>query len=191
MRLVFILVALSLLAGFALTRAPDPPEPAPIVVPFPPPIEDARVADVPPPEQPKQYIYGPVVYVVRMRVTACSPHDPKDKEYYAKNGYEGDAYGIAAYKPHYPVGTQMRIPGYMSNRWEEVDSSGGSVIRRSVRGGKEHVDVKYRTLHSVREWGSKELDVEVILPATATAAQRRRIESIASDSYPAWVKEVK
>ena len=159
-------------------------------VPYPPPVVEKAVPPPPPPVAPKHYIYGPVVYVVPMRVTACSPHDPQDAEYYAKNGYEGDAYGIAAYKPHYPVGTQMRVPGYMKNTWEEVDSSGGSVIRRSTRQGIQHIDVKYRTLYSVRKWGSQQLNVEVILPKTATSAQRRRIESIATDSYPSWVKEV-
>jgi hypothetical protein len=189
---------LSLIAGVvapAITLLLIVRDPTPAAVdytpPYPPPVIEApRAAPVPPPPKPKRYIYGPVVYVVPMRVTACSPHDPKDKAYYAKNGYEGDAYGIAAYKPHYPVGTQMRIPGYMRSRWEEVDSSGGSVIRRSVRKGKEHIDVKYRTLHSVVQWGSQDLNVEVILPAGATEAQRQRIANIAIDSYPSWVKEI-
>lgn len=172
---------------------PPPIEEPIAIVPYQPSIEEP-IAIIPitivEPSKPKQYIYGPIVYVVPMRVTACSPQDPKDAEYYAKNGYEGDAYGIAAYKPHYPVGTQMRIPGYMNKTWEEVDSSGGSVIRRSTRQGKQHIDVKFRTLHSVNKWGSQNLDVEVILPKNATSTQRKHIESIADDSYPLWVKEI-
>jgi 3D (Asp-Asp-Asp) domain-containing protein len=144
-----------------------------------------------PPLKPKRYIYGPVVYVVPMRVTACSPQDPKDQEYYAKNGYAGDAYGIAADLRMYPKGTEMRVPGYMKDTWEEVDSSGGTVIRIDARRkGIEQIDVKFRTLYSTRKWGSQNLNVEVVLPAKASVAQRRRIESLATDSYPAWVKEV-
>ena len=164
--------------------------PVEILPPLPPevPVAAPRIPQEAP--KPKRYIYGPVVYVVPMRVTACSPQDPKDAAYYAKNGYAGDAYGIAAYNKLYPKGTQMRVPGYMKGTWEDVDSSGGSVIRRSQAKGREHIDVKYRTLHSVRKWGSQALDVEVILPSDATAAQRNHIEAVATDSYPAWVKEV-
>jgi len=164
-----------------------PLPPAEPVVPPLPPVEAPVPLAAP---QPKRYLYGPVVYVVPMRVTACSPQDPKDAAYYAKNGYAGDAYGIAAYNKLYPKGTQMRIPGYMRTTWEDVDSSGGSVIRRSQSKGCEHVDVKFRTLHSVKTWGSQFLSVEVILPSDATAAQRHHITTVATDSYPAWVKEV-
>lgn len=109
------------------------------------------------------------VRIVRMRVTACSPQDPQDVAYYAKRGYEGGVYGIAAYTRDYPRGTLMRVPGYMErsfpDKFWEVDSAGGSVIRRSARRGIDHIDVKFRTLHSARQWGSRWLDVEVILPA--------------------------
>lgn len=154
------------------------------------PVPALKVPAAPPVAPPKRFIYGPVVYVVTMRVTACSPGDPLDKDYYARNGYEGDAYGIAAFKPYYPEGTEMRIPGYMKTTWETVDSSGGSVIRRSTRRGSQHIDVKYRTVHSARAWGTQKLDVEVVLPPGALPAQHARLRRIAKDSYPRWVKEV-
>lgn len=169
----------------SLTPAPPAPPVVPEVVLPPPPPEE------PPPPPPKKYIYGPVVYVVPMKVTACSPQDPKDAEYYAKNGYAGDAYGIAADLQRYPKGTQMRVPGYMKTTWEEVDSSGGTVIRKDARRkGIEQIDVKFRTLKSVKTWGAQDLNVEIILPAKASAAQRHRIESLATDSYASWVREV-
>jgi 3D (Asp-Asp-Asp) domain-containing protein len=101
-------------------------------------------------------------------VTACSPEDPKDKAYYAKHGYEGGVYNLAADLRVFPRGTQIRVPGYMETSYPgkfwEVDSAGGSVIRRSTRKGVVQIDRKFRTLHSAREWGSKWLNVEVIDP---------------------------
>ena len=144
-----------------------------------------------PPQVPlKQFIYGPMVYVVAMRVTACSPEDPQDKAYYAKHGYEGAPYGIAAHRAWYPKGTEIRVPGYRKGAWESVDSGGGSVIRRSARRGTEHIDVKFRTLYSVRQWGSRALDVEVILPPGAPRGLHDRLSRIAKNKYPQWVKEV-
>lgn len=103
-----------------------------------------------------------------VRVTACSPHDPKDKAYYARNGYEGSTYNIAADFRVFPRGTRIRIPGYMDRSYPakfwEVDSAGGSTIRRSTAQGVAHIDVKFATLHSVRQWGSRLLEVEIIDP---------------------------
>lgn len=110
----------------------------------------------------------PKIRTVRIRVTACSPEDPADKEYYAKHGYAGDTYNIAADYRVFPKGTKMRIPGYMESSFPDkfwkVDSAGGSIIRRSTAAGIPHIDVKFRTLHSARKWGSRWLDVEVIDP---------------------------
>lgn len=128
------------------------------------------------------------MYTVRLRVTACSPRDPKDLAYYAKYGYEGDAYGIAAYTRDFPKGTLMRVPGYRQARWEDVDSSGGSVIRRSARAGIKHIDVKFRTLYSVRQWGSQWLDVKIYLPEDASEAQHAKLAKMASSVEPAWVR---
>jgi len=100
-----------------------------------------------------------------VRVTACSPDDPKDRAYYAANGYEGNVYGVAADLRVLPRGSLIRVPGYLSGAWVYVDSAGGSVIRRSTRSGSTHIDVKYRTLHSAKQWGSQVLEVEVIYPS--------------------------
>jgi hypothetical protein len=114
-------------------------------------------------------------HILRLKVTACSPDDPRDSEYYRKHGYEGAIYNIAAYTKRFPKGTLMRVPGYMEKTkpegfWE-VDSSGGSIIRRSARRGVDQVDVKFRTYKSAAEWGAKWLDVEVIYPADYAAWQ--------------------
>jgi len=108
--------------------------------------------------------------IIRMRVTACSPGDPKDIEYYKANGYEGALNNIAADLKKFPRGTQMRVPGYMERsapgKYWEVDSAGGSVIRRSSHQGISHVDVKFRSHQAAVKWGSKWMNVEVITPAT-------------------------
>jgi hypothetical protein len=92
---------------------------------------------------------------------ARTPHDPKDKKYYAKYGYEGGEYGVAAHVESFPKGTLMRIPGYRSGEWQEVDSKGGGVIRRAARKGYHQIDVKFKTHQSAKQWGSRWMYVEV------------------------------
>lgn len=102
---------------------------------------------------------------VQARVTACSPDDPLDVAYYAANGYEGKLSRAVAADPRvFPKGTMLRIPGYFGGEWVPVDSKGGIVIRRSTAKGIVHIDVKYRTLHSARRWGSQNLTIEVKEP---------------------------
>jgi 3D (Asp-Asp-Asp) domain-containing protein len=108
-----------------------------------------------------------------VRVTACSPQDPADVAYYAKHGYEGAIYGVAADLRQIPRGTLIRVPGYRGGAWHVVDSAGGSVIRRSTRAGVMQIDVKYRTLYSARKWGSKTLDIEVIYPKHFNEASKQ------------------
>lgn len=89
-------------------------------------------------------------------------------EYYARNGYKGATYNIAADYRVFPKGTRIYIPGYMESSnpdtfWT-VDAPGGSVIRRSTAKGVVHIDVKFRTLHSVKQWGDQWLDIEVLDP---------------------------
>lgn len=109
----------------------------------------------------------PKTRYVLARVTACSPYDSDaDKRYYAKYGYEGGVYGIAACYKQFPKGTKIRVPGYLNqsypNKFWEVDSKGGPVIRNSSRRGIIHIDVKFATLYSVKQWGSKWMYVEVM-----------------------------
>lgn len=110
----------------------------------------------------------PRVRVCTAIVTACSPQDPADSAYYARHGYEGATYNIAADYRVFPKGTLIRVPGYMDvsypGKWWRVDSRGGSIIRRATQRGVIQIDVKYRTLYSVRKWGRKVLTIEYILP---------------------------
>jgi hypothetical protein len=118
----------------------------------------------PPPPLPVPVTITPVLrtYTVRVLVTACSPHDPKDVAYYKKYGYEGSSYGIAARIQDFPKGTKMRIDGYRKGTWQEVDSKGGGVIRKAALKGYYQIDVKFKTYYSAKQWGSKWMDVEVI-----------------------------
>lgn len=108
-------------------------------------------------------------------VTACSPQDAIDQDYYAKNGYAGSTYNICADFRQFPKGTLIRVPGYMDkthkDKWWVVDASGGSIIRRSVDRGHVHIDVKYRTEHSALKWGRQKLTIEYILPAKEKSAK--------------------
>lgn len=146
-------------------------------VPAPPPVPPAAPTIQHPGEAPR-----PVVKVVRVKVTACSPHDSAaDAAYYAKHGYAGETYNIAAHYGTFPRGTLIRVPGYMEKSYPgkfwEVDSAGGPIIRRSAAQGVKQIDVKFRTLHSVKQWGVRWLDVEVITPAALADFEA---------SYAAW-----
>jgi hypothetical protein len=118
---------------------------------------------------------GLVPTPMRVKVTACSPVDSAvDIAYYKKHGYAGSAYNIAA--NHFPKGTLIRVPGYMEKSYPgqfwEVDSRGGSVIRRSAERGVIQIDVKFKTLYSVKQWGVRWLTVDVITPAAMAAYER-------------------
>lgn len=99
-----------------------------------------------------------------VRVTACSPGDPQDRAYYRRHGYTGGIHGVAADYRVLPHGTAVRVPGYLGGQWTVVDAPGGSVIRRSTRRGVYHVDVKFRTTHEAKNWGSRWLWLEVRRP---------------------------
>ncbi len=131
------------------------------IVPYPDPIERPVKVEEPAPE--------PQINVHRIwaKVTACSPEDPQDKEYYKQHGYRGSTYNIAAYYQQFPKGTQIYVPGYMASlgaKYWEVDSPGGSVIRRSHRAGVVQIDVKFRTYHSAQQWGVKWMYIDVVYP---------------------------
>ncbi len=128
-------------------------------VPYPDPVEKVVPVETPPAE--------PQINVHRIwaKVTACSPEDPQDREYYKEHGYRGATYNIAAYYGQFPRGTQIYVPGYMPSKGErywEVDSPGGSVIRRSHRNGVVQIDVKFRTYHSAQEWGARWMWIDVV-----------------------------
>lgn len=119
-------------------------------VPWPDPVEYLEPAPV-------QRTYD--VVTVRALVTACSPQDAIDQAYYSRHGYEGATYNIAADHSILPRGTKIQVPGYMDvsfpDKFWEVDSAGGSIIRRATRRGIIQFDVKYRTEHSALKWGKQ------------------------------------
>lgn len=105
------------------------------------------------------------VECVLVRVTACSPDDPLDAAYYRRVGYAGRlTRAVAASYAQFPPGTELAIPGYAGGRRVPVDSPGGVVIRRSVRRGVYHIDVKFKTYQEAKRWGSKHLYVTVHRP---------------------------
>lgn len=133
----------------------------------PAPWPAARQVEAPTPPPPPTYD----VVIVRMLVTACSPQDAIDQAYYARHGYEGAIYNIAADLSMLPRGTRINVPGYMEVSYPgtfwEVDSAGGSIIRRATRRGALQIDVKFRTEYSALKWGSQWLNVEVQIPRNA------------------------
>jgi 3D (Asp-Asp-Asp) domain-containing protein len=175
-KLLAILMILSLCGAMASARPTAAPKPveaedmlAPVTLPALRPALLAErypehLADIP--AAPALPTYT-VVRRVRVLVTACSPFDPKDIEYYKQNGYEGAAYNIAADPKVFPKGTLMRIPGYRGGAVHTVDSKGGSVIRASTRRGIKHIDVKFKTLYSSRHWGSQWLTIEIVRKTNA------------------------
>jgi hypothetical protein len=167
-----LVVTLLTPARYAEAASYDPVPVRPeMVVPYPPDVPEEIVVPARP-ECPSR--------VIRMRVTACSPQDPQDAEYYARHGYEGGIYGIAAYTKQFPKGTLMRVSGYLDKSYPDkfwsVDSAGGSVIRRSARSGVPHIDVKFRTYYTAQRWGNRWIDVEVIDADDYRAWQRAAAE---------------
>jgi 3D (Asp-Asp-Asp) domain-containing protein len=121
------------------------------------------------PRIPMTQVKMPKIRKVWARVTACSPYDSdSDIEYYNRNGYEGATYNIAADMRQFKKGTKIRVEGYMDvsypNKFWNVDSKGGPVIRDSVDDGVIHIDVKFATRYSAAKWGSKMMWIEVIDP---------------------------
>lgn len=137
--------------------------PVPMFVPYPPAV------DLPPPSPPplpheivRQEPPKPAYRTLRVLVTACSPEDPIDREYYAANGFKGrTTRAVAAYKAHLPVGTMVAIPGYHNGSWVKVDSAGGGIIRRAARRGIVQVDVKFPTYAESKQWGRQWLTIKI------------------------------
>jgi 3D (Asp-Asp-Asp) domain-containing protein len=99
---------------------------------------------------------------VSARVTACSPHDPQDREYYRKNGYEGRRSQAVAADPRVlPKGTMLLVPGYQEGL-VPVDSKGGSTIRRSTRKGITHIDVKVQSYAEAKRWGNQLITIFIL-----------------------------
>lgn len=182
LRLTALGVALVPLASFT---------PPPVIMPLPPTPMTVPV----PPEEPEPQPYvasGPTVYVIRCLVTAYTPKD-------AYTPYTGitstgtrtadDPHGVAADPKIIPYGSQVMIPGYdptryrPANSWWPVDDTGG-FLRKSWRNdGVVHLDLRFRKIKNALAWGSRWVDVEVVLPEDATDAQRRALTRRAHETY--------
>lgn len=154
------LLAFPITALPSFDPAPTTPEPAECarneIYPIPAPSRPLnQPAEAPqPPKTPTK--------ALRVRVTACSPADPPDLDYYRRNGYAGRlTNAVSADYRQFPKGTTLKIPGYAGDQWVRVDSPGGPFIRRSVRRGILHIDVKFRTLSEARQWGNRWLTVNI------------------------------
>jgi len=188
-------VAVLGLVAFPLMSLKQAEPATPMVVPYPPPMDrPARLPRLVVPEVPSLGA-EPEVAVVRrkVKVTACSPKDSKiDEAYYAKNGYEGATYNIAAHYGTFPKGTLIRVPGYMEKSYPgkfwTVDSAGGPIIRRAASRGVAQIDVKFKGVDAVVKWGVQHLVVEVITPA---AMRRWQAEHVAWEAQrDAWAEAV-
>jgi 3D (Asp-Asp-Asp) domain-containing protein len=127
--------------------------PAPVTLPIAPQIAQ---------KQPEAPVQEPQTRIIRAKVTACSPNDPRDRAYYRKHGYKGaKSNAIAADYRVLPKGTYLYVPGY-SDRFVPVDSPGGSIIRRSTAKGIVQFDVKFQSFRQAKQWGSRWLDIEVL-----------------------------
>jgi hypothetical protein len=112
------------------------------------------------------------VYVVRTVLKACSPQDPHDSAYYRRHGFKGEAYNLCTDYQVIPKGSRIQLPEgtwYMEEsypqRWWSVDAPIGKWGRQKGTGrGDVWADVKYRTYHSSRKFGTKVVDARVILP---------------------------
>lgn len=154
----------AVLTGFGSTQPEHVME-----VPLPPILEVEMRPPLPPPmpemivpQEPPKAPEKPAYRTVKVLVTACSPEDPHDLEYYAKYGYAGrKTRAVAADLRQLPKGTLLSIPGYHKGAWVPVDSAGGRIIRRSTRRGIIQIDVKFATFEEAKQWGRKWLHIKI------------------------------
>jgi len=127
-----------------------------------------------------------------VRATAYSPHDTIDGSYHATKGerwrwitadgrtdVRRNPYGIAVprlagSRPAWPYGTRVLIPagqGYLDQSQPDerifaVDDSGGAIRGKTERSGVLHIDLRFRSESSARQFGGdlgwRELRVFVI-----------------------------
>lgn len=124
-------------------------------------------------------------WYVRATVTAYSPHDKidsghpstKDTKTSTMVDWRFNPYGIAADPKAIPYNTSIYVPGYLEksspNTAYPVDDTGGR-MRRSWRRGVLHIDLRFKTESSAKQWGTKELNVLIDI-STMTEAQKNRL----------------
>ena len=126
-------------------------------------------------------------YWVRAVVTAYSPHDAIDGEYHLTKGKDRwrtasmvdvreHVYGVAvphdgSGRPLVPYGSRIFIPlghGYLDesradDRWFAADDTGGMITSRTRDTKVIHIDLRYRTEYSAKQFGRQEMDVYILL----------------------------
>lgn len=118
-------------------------------------------------------------------VTGYSPHDAidsghastRDTKTATMRDWRTHPYGIAADPRILPYGTHIQVPGYLeksepNTAWEVDDTGGG--MRRSWRRGIVHIDVRFKTEHSARKFGKKDISVLVDV-SEMTSAQKKKL----------------
>ena len=122
---------------------------------------------------------------IKCTVTGYSPHDAidsghastKDTKTSTMRDWRTHPYGLAADPRILPYGTYIQVPEYLEksepNTAWKVDDTGGS-MRRSWRQGIIHIDVRFKTEHSARMFGKKQMDVLVEVVGM-TQAQKQRL----------------
>ena len=110
----------------------------------------------------------PRTRTIRCLVTAYTDHDPADVAAGYGKGITAtltktseNPYGVAADPRALPYGTWVSIPGYRKGDWQAVDDTGSRVRRNWQRKGIIHLDVRFKTTYSAREWGTRWVEVEV------------------------------
>lgn len=122
---------------------------------------------------------------IRATVTGYSPHDAidsghastRDTKTATMRDWRTHPYGIAADPRILPYGTHIQVPGYLeksepNTAWEVDDTGGG--MRRSWRRGIVHIDVRFKTEHSARKFGKKDISVLVDV-SEMTSAQKNKL----------------
>ena len=122
---------------------------------------------------------------VAATVTGYSPHDAidsghastRDTKTATMRDWRTHPYGIAADPRILPYKTHIHVPGYLeksepNSAWQVDDTGGG--MRRSWRRGVIHIDVRFKTEHSARKFGKKQMPVLVCVE-TLTETQKQRL----------------
>lgn len=124
-------------------------------------------------------------WYIRTIVTGYSPYDigdrgradTEDTKTATMTDWRSHPYGIAVDPRIIPYGTYIQVPGYLEraepdSAWK-VDDTGGK-MRQSWRRGVLHIDVRFKTEASARQFGKKTLDV-LIDTSTMTDVERKRL----------------
>ncbi len=120
--------------------------------------------------EPVQVVYTPPVPTIPawidipVLITAYTPHDHGDSDHWSTKDYVTSTskdwrvhpYGVAGDPQALPYGTRVVIPGYMDvsypNKAWAIDDTGGDMRKSWRRNNIIHLDLRYKTTKSAREW---------------------------------------